>query len=80
MHPALFIARQLLGQAALMPCSSQKAEVFIMQLLWKLVSPLQYMAEKAVRVSTHSPPVAVLLVLLGPYRREGPCRREGKQG
>ena len=69
MHPALFIASQLLCQAALMPGSSQKAELFVMQLLWKLVSTLQYMAEKTVRVSIqHSPPVMVFLA---------PCRREG---
>lgn len=71
MHPALFIASQLLCQAALMPGSSQKAELFITQLLWKLVSTLQYSSEKAVRVSIqHSPPVVVLLA---------PCRREGRK-
>lgn len=71
MHSALFIASELLRQAALMPGSSQKAELFVIQLLWKPISTLPYMSEKAVRVSRqHSPPVMVLLA---------PCRREGRK-
>lgn len=51
--------------------SSQKAELFVMQLSRKLVSMLQYMAEKAVGVSIqHLPPVMVLLA---------PCRQEGRK-
>lgn len=54
-----------------MPGSSKKAELFIMQLLWKLVSMLQHMAEKAARVSVQLlPPVMVSLAS---------CRREGRK-
>lgn len=54
-----------------MPGSSKKAELFVMQLLWKLVSMLQYMAEKAVKVSVQLlPPVMVFLAS---------CRREGRK-